>query len=81
MLQSGGHNEKWPTNGQIGYITPTGSMAPKGWQQVTKSEMSHKRADWPHGSDFCPVKWCNFSSLRLNRAPFVEVKLYFSLLR
>ena len=29
-LQSGGQNQKWPTNGQGGYITPAASGIPIG---------------------------------------------------
>ena len=47
-LESGGQNEKWPTNGQIGYITPAVWGVPNALEWGTKSEVAHKWADWLH---------------------------------
>ena len=48
-LQSGGHNQKWPTSGQIGYLTPAVSGIPAAPARGAKSEMAHKWANWlPH---------------------------------
>ena len=48
-LQSGGQNQKWPTRGQIGYLTPTVSGIPTAAQRGAKSEVAHKWAKWlPH---------------------------------
>ena len=48
-LQSGGHNQKWPTSGQSGYLTPAVSGIPSAAERRAKSEMAHKRANWlPH---------------------------------
>ena len=48
-LQSGGQNQKWPTSGQIGYLTPTVSGRPTALEQGAKSEEAHKWANWlPH---------------------------------
>ena len=48
-LQSGGQNQKWPTSGQIGYLTPTVSGIPTASQRGAKSEVAHKWAKWlPH---------------------------------
>ena len=48
-LQSGGHNQKWPTSGQSGYLTPAVSGIPTASQRGAKSEVAHKWAKWlPH---------------------------------
>ena len=44
-LQSGGQNQKWPTSGQIGYLTPAASGIPAALKRGAKSEMSKKRAE------------------------------------
>ena len=44
-LQSGGQNQKWPTSGQIGYLTPAVSGIPTASKRGAKSEMSKKRAE------------------------------------
>ena len=48
-LQSGGQNQKWPTSGQIGYLTPAVSGSPASSKRGAKSEVAHKWAKWlPH---------------------------------
>ena len=48
-LQSGGQNQKWPTSGQIGYLTPVASGIPAASERGAKSEVAHKWANWlPH---------------------------------
>ena len=48
-LQSGGQNQKWPTSGQNGYLTPAVSGIPTASQRGAKSEVAHKWAKWlPH---------------------------------
>ena len=48
-LQSRGQNQKWPTSGQIGYLTPAVSGIPTAAEQGAKSEVAHKWANWlPH---------------------------------
>ena len=48
-LQSGGQNQKWPTSGQIGYLTPAVSGIPAAAERGAKSEVAHKWANWlPH---------------------------------
>ena len=48
-LQSGGQNQKWPTSGQIGYLTPAVSGSPTAAKRGAKSEVAHKWANWlPH---------------------------------
>ena len=37
-LQSGGQNQKWPTSGQIGYLTPAVSGSPTASERGAKSE-------------------------------------------
>ena len=50
-LQSGGQNQKWPTSGQIGYLTPAVSGSPTAAERGAKSEVAHKWANWlPHPS-------------------------------
>ena len=45
-LQSGGQNQKWPTNGQSGYVTPAVSGIPTAPERGAKSEVAHKWAKW-----------------------------------
>ena len=45
-LHSGGQNQKWPTSGQSGYITPAVSGIPTAAEQGGKSEVAHKWAKW-----------------------------------
>ena len=45
-LQSGGQNQKWPTCGQNGYVTPAVSGIPKAAERGAKSEVAHKWAKW-----------------------------------
>ena len=47
-LQSGGQNQKWPTSGQGGYITPAASGIPTASERGAKSEVAHKWARWLH---------------------------------
>ena len=47
-LQSGGQNQKWPINGQGGYITPAASGIPSASERGAKSEVAHKWARWLH---------------------------------
>ena len=48
-LHSVGQNQKWPTSGQIGYLTPAVSGSPTASQRGAKSEVAHKWANWlPH---------------------------------
>ena len=48
-LQSGGQNQKWPTSGQSGYLTPAVSGSPTATDRGAKSEVAHKWAKWlPH---------------------------------
>ena len=47
--QSGGQNQKWPTSGQNGYLTPAVSGIPTASERGAKSEVAHKWAKWlPH---------------------------------
>ena len=48
-LQSGEQNQKWPTSGQIGYLTPAVSGIPTASERGAKSEVAHKWANClPH---------------------------------
>ena len=40
--QSGGQNEKWPINGQGGYITTAASGIPIASERGAKPEVAHK---------------------------------------
>ena len=52
-LQRGGQNQKWPTSGQNGYLTPAVSGGPTASERGAKSEVAHKWAKWlPHP---CPI--------------------------
>ena len=46
LLQSGGKNQKWPTSGQSGYVTPAVSGIPTASERGAKSEVAHKWAKW-----------------------------------
>ena len=45
-LQSAGQNQKWPTCGQNGYVTPAVSGIPTASERGAKSEVAHKWAKW-----------------------------------
>ena len=45
-LQSGGQNQKWPTSGQNGYVTPAVSGIPTASERGAKSEVAHLWAKW-----------------------------------
>ena len=45
-LQSGGQNQKWPTSGQSGYVTPAVSGIPTASERGAKSELAHLWAKW-----------------------------------
>ena len=45
-LQSGGQNQKWPTCGQSGYVTPAVSGIPTAAERGAKSEVAHLWAKW-----------------------------------
>ena len=47
-LQSGEQNQKWPTCGQGGYVTPAASGIPSASKQGTKSEVAQLWATWLH---------------------------------
>ena len=47
-LQSGVKNQKWPTSGQSGYMTPAVSGIPTAAKRGGKSEVAHKWAKWLH---------------------------------
>ena len=53
-LHSGGRNQKWPINGQGGYITPAPSVIPTASKRGAKSEVADKWARWLHHP--CHVK-------------------------
>ena len=46
QLQSGGGNQKWPTSGQSGYVTPAVSGIPTASERGAKSEVAHLWAKW-----------------------------------
>ena len=45
-LQSGGQNQKWPTCGQNGYVTPAVSGIPTASERGATSDVAHKWAKW-----------------------------------
>ena len=45
-LQSEGQNQKWPTCGQSGYVTPAVSRIPTASERGAKSEVAHLWAKW-----------------------------------
>ena len=44
--RAGGGNQKWPTSGQSGYVTPAVSGIPTASERGAKSEVAHKWAKW-----------------------------------
>ena len=48
LLQGGGQNQKWPTHGQGGYITPAASGIPTAAKRGLKSEVARTWARWLH---------------------------------
>ena len=47
-LQSGGQNQKWPTSGQGGYISPAAWGIPTALERGAESEVARKSARWLH---------------------------------
>ena len=47
-FKAGGHNQKWPTSGQVGYITPASLGVPGALEGGAKSEVAHKWIRWLH---------------------------------
>ena len=47
-LQCGGQNQKWPIDGQVGYVTRAASGIPTASERGAKSEVAHKWARWLH---------------------------------
>ena len=47
-LQSEGQNQKWPTSGQGGYITPAAWGVPTASERGAHSKVAHKWARWLH---------------------------------
>ena len=49
-FRAGGHNQKWPKNGQGGYINPAALGVPTASEQGAESDVAHKWARWLHNS-------------------------------
>ena len=48
-IRAGGQDQKWPTSGRNGYLTPAVSGIPTASERGAKSEVAHKWAKWlPH---------------------------------
>ena len=47
-LQRGGENQKWPSSGQIGYMTSAVRWSPRPSERGRKPEAANKWADWLH---------------------------------
>ena len=47
-FRGGGLTQRWPTNGQGGYMTPAVSGSPSASEQGSKSQVAHKWAMWLH---------------------------------
>ena len=47
-LQTGGQNQRWPTSGQNGYMTPATWGVPTASDRGAESEVAHKWARWLH---------------------------------
>ena len=67
-MQSGGQNEKWPTLGQNGYLTPAVSGIPTAVERGAKSEVAHKWVQWlPHPCRFGDPHRCRAGGKIKNR--------------
>ena len=72
LLQSGGQNQKWPTSGQSGYLTPAVSGIPTAAERRAKSEVAHKWAKWlPHPCRIGDPHRCRAGG-RIRSGPQVE---------
>ena len=68
-LQSGGLTQKWPTNGQGGYITPAASGALSASESGTHSEVASKWGRWLH-NPCCPGEPLRFrAEARIRSGP------------
>ena len=47
-LWSGGQNQRWPTSGQGGYITPAAWGVPTASERGAELEVAHRWARWVH---------------------------------
>ena len=47
-FRAGGRNQRWPTSGQGGYITPTAWGVPTASERGAESEVAHEWARWLH---------------------------------
>ena len=47
-FHSGGRNQRWPTSGQDGNITPAASEVPSASERGAESEVAHKWVRWLH---------------------------------
>ena len=47
-FRAGGLNQKWPTRGRGGYLTPAVPGSPSASERGTKSEAAHLWARWLH---------------------------------
>ena len=45
-FRAGGHNQKWPTCGKGGYVTPAASGTPTASEREAESEVAHLWARW-----------------------------------
>ena len=62
-------NQLWPTNGQIGYITPAVWGFPKASKRGTKSAMAHKRAAWLHNPYHVGGPQCFIAGEKMSSGP------------
>ena len=46
--RSGGQNQRWPTSGLGGYMSPFAGVVPTASKRGAESEVAHKRARWLH---------------------------------
>ena len=75
--QSGGQNQKWPTSGQIGYLTPAVSGSPTAAERGAKSEVAHKWARWLHN----PCRFFFSAVNACNKKPSGRVIIFFAVSR
>ena len=54
-LQSGGQNQRWPTSGLGGYMTPAAWGVPNASERGTKSAVAHTWAHWLHACIFSKI--------------------------
>ena len=71
LLPSGGQNQKWPTCGQGGYVTPATSGIPSASERGAKSEVAHLWATWLRNASCLGDPLCFRAGGKIRSGPLV----------